>query len=101
MMYSSFRSELSHHLSKGRIFILDVAKWLPHGLLTWLSERSQDPSQVILRRNRAEAHRVAQTLIDLKREELAAGASRRDLMSLLCPLSSTRSSKGSADAIIQ
>lgn len=101
MMYSSFRSELSHHLSKGRIFILDVAKWLPHGFLTWLSEKSQDPSQVMLRQNREEAHRVAQTLIDLKREELAAGASRRDLMSLLCSLSSARSSMSGTNAIIQ
>ena len=35
------------------------------------------------RQNREEAHRIARTLIDLKKEELRAGTSRRDLLSLL------------------
>ena len=58
-------------------------KWFPSGLLTWLFERGQSPGQVRLRQNRDEAHRVARVLVSAKREELKAGTSQRDLMSLL------------------
>ena len=80
--------------SKGMIFFQNVAGWLPNGFLTWLSERSQAPSQVRLRQNRVEAHHVARALIDIKKEELRAGTSRRDLMSLLSPSPSTRNGGG-------
>ena len=68
---------------KGHIFVQNVARWLPGGVLTWLSERSRGEVPIKLQRNRAEAHRVAQELIEAKKEELRAGASRTDILSLL------------------
>ena len=68
---------------KGHIFVQNVTRWLPGGVLTWLSERSRGEVPIKLQRNRAEAHRVAQELIEVKKEELRAGASRADTLSLL------------------
>jgi hypothetical protein len=82
-------------------FFKDAMEWFPSGILTWYFERSQSPGQVQLRQNRDEAHRVARVLIDAKREELKAGASRRDLMSLLGSLPCTRNHTRGAHFIFQ
>jgi len=55
------------------------------GLLFWLATNnsSNDPGIQNLRRNKEEAHRVARQLLESKRQELKAGAPRKDIMSLL------------------
>ena len=55
----------------------------PSGVPPWLCNKSSDPGMQNLRRNKDEAHRVARELLDSKRQELKAGAPRRDLTSLL------------------
>ena len=57
------------------------------GLLVWLANNSSDHRMQGLQRNKDEAHTVARKLLDLKRQEFRAGASRKDLMSLLGLLS--------------
>jgi hypothetical protein len=74
-----------------------VPERYPH--LAFRNEPS--PGQVKLRENRDEAHRVARVLIDAKREELKAGTSRRDLMSLLGSPLSTRNRTSGAHFIFQ
>jgi len=69
--------------SKKRILVMNVLRWAPKGLVTWLSERDQRPGMVNLRKNREYAHEVAAKLIEEKRRELKDGTSRRDLLSLL------------------
>ena len=59
--------------------------WFP-GVITWLYNNSNDPGMQKLRRNTAEVRSVAQTLLDSKRQELKAGAPRKDTMSYLGPL---------------
>ena len=86
--------------TKGRIFAQGASRWLPNGLLTWSFERSRSPGPLKLRQNRDEAHRVARTLIDQKEDELRAGTSRRDLMSLLGSPPSTRDCKSYTNGII-
>jgi hypothetical protein len=71
------------HSTKESIFSREIARWYPKGTTTWLLERDQSPGHVQLRRNRDEALRFARALIDAKKEELKAGTSRRDVMSLL------------------
>jgi cytochrome P450 len=87
--------------SKKNVFFQNAARWLPNGLITWHFKRNQSPRLVKLRQNRDEAHRVARKLIDAKREELKAGTSRRDLMSLLGSPPPKRNRKSGAHAIFQ
>ena len=56
--------------------------WVP-GLITLLYNHSNHPGIRKLRQNKVEAHSVARTLLDSKRQELKDGVSRRDIMSLL------------------
>ena len=57
-------------------------EWFP-GLLVWLCDNSSSLGMRNLRRNKDEAHNVARKLLDSKRQELKAGAPRKDIMSLL------------------
>ena len=59
-----------------------MMEWFP-GLFTWLCDNSGDPGMRNLRWNKDEAHSVARDLIDSKRQELKAGGSGKDVMSLL------------------
>ena len=86
---------------KELLFFKDVMDWFPSGFLTWFFEKSQSLGQTKLQQNRDEAHRVARVLIDAKREELKAGTSRRDLMSLLGSLLSTRNCTSGAHFVFQ
>jgi hypothetical protein len=86
---------------KELLFFKDVMEWFPSGFLTWFFEKSQSLGETKLRQNRDEAHRVARVLIDAKREELKAGTSRRDLMSLLGPPLSTRNRTSGAHFAFQ
>jgi cytochrome P450 len=83
MIYDSPNTGQSGLPPKGRVFFQNIARLLPHGVITWLFERSKEGGLVTLRQNRAEAHRVARKLIELKREELKAETSQRDVLSLL------------------
>ena len=83
IIYNRSETEQACCPPKGHILFRNVTRWLPGGLLTWLAERGQKSSQIKLRQNRTEAHRVARILIDQKREELRDGTSRRDVLSLL------------------
>jgi len=69
--------------SKKRLFMVDILRWAPKGLVTWMFERDQRPGMVKLRENRVYAHEVAAELIKEKKQELKGGTSRRDLLSLL------------------
>lgn len=71
------------HAGKMRIFAQNISEWLPGGIITSFLERSRHLGIVRLRQNREEARRVARTLIDQRREWLAAEAPRRDILSLL------------------
>ena len=53
------------------------------GLLPWLLDNSSDPGMRNLRWNKDEAHSVARKLLDSKRQDVKAGVSKKDLMSLL------------------
>ena len=59
--------------------------WFP-AVIIWLYNNSNDPGMQNLRRNTAEVRSVAQKLLDSKRQELKAGAPRKDAMSVLGPL---------------
>jgi len=59
-----------------------ITKWFP-GLITWICETSSHPGMQKLRQNKNEVRNVARRLLDSKRQELKAGVSRRDVMSLL------------------
>lgn len=83
MIYDSPDTGLFGHPPRGRVFFQNITRYLPRGVLTWLTERGKEESLVMLRQNRAEVHRVARKLIELKKEELRAGTSRRDVLSLL------------------
>ena len=63
--------------------MLDVVKWAPRGLSTWVSARDKSPGMVNIRKNRSYAHEVTRKLIEDKKQELKDGASRRDILSLL------------------
>lgn len=99
--YDSSDTNLFSHPSKGRVFFQNITKLLPRGVLTWLSERGREESLVMLRRNRAEVHRVAWKLVELKREELKAGTSRRDVLSLLGSPPNTCNCEGGTHKITQ
>lgn len=90
MMYYSFPSNAPIHQPKERIFVRNAIRWLPYDVIVWFFGRDKGPVSVNLQQNKEEAHRVARTLIDLKKEELSAGASRKDLLSLLGSPPSTR-----------
>jgi len=63
---------------------MDIIRWLPSGLLPWLLfDVGAFPEMENLRRNRKEAHAVARKLIEVKRQELKDGDSRKDILSLL------------------
>ena len=66
-----------------RMFIADVAKYLPFGIMTWLFEKDKKPGSVKIRENRKQAHAVARTLIDAKRENMRNGDQGKDVLSLL------------------
>ena len=59
-----------------------IMDWFP-GLLPWLLDNSNDPGMQNLRWNKVEAHSVARKLLDSKRQELKAGVSKKDVMSML------------------
>jgi len=61
---------------------MTVTKWFP-GFITWICETSSHPGMQKLRWNRDQVRSVARKLLDSKRQELKAGVSRRDIMSLL------------------
>ena len=68
------------HPGKLRLFAMNVAEWLPRGIITLFLERSKHPMAIGLRENREESRRVARTLIDQKRRTLTVGG---DILSLL------------------
>ena len=64
------------------VFFLAIMDWFPR-VIIWLYNNSNDPGMQKLRRNATEVRSVAQTLLDSKRQELKAGAPRKDTMSFL------------------
>ena len=78
------RFPVLHPSGTPRLFILfaSTARWFP-GLLTWIHDNSSHPGMQNLRHNKDEAHKVAWGLLDLKRQELGDGVTKRDVMSLL------------------
>ena len=66
-----------------RMFITDVARYFPPGVLTWLFETGKEPGSVRIRENRKQAHAVARILIDAKRENMRNGDQGKDVLSLL------------------
>lgn len=71
--------------SKGRLFMMDAFKWAPEGSGVWLFDRDKSPGMARLRENKTCAHEIAAKLIEEKKEELADGTSRKDVLSLLGP----------------
>jgi len=67
--------------------------WFP-GVIVWLYNNSNDPGIQKLRKNTAEVRSVAQQLLESKRQELKAGAPRKDTMSVLGSLLSSFCSRG-------
>jgi len=65
------------------MFITDVARYFPPGVLTWLFETGKEPGSVRIRENRKQAHAVARILIDAKRENMRNGDQGKDVLSLL------------------
>jgi len=66
-----------------KMFISDVAKHFPFGIMTWLFEKDKGPGSVKIRENRKQAHAVARILIDAKREDMRNGDQGKDVLSLL------------------
>ena len=66
------------------MFVSDVAQYFPYGTITWLFENDKKPGSVKIRENRKQAHAVARTLIDAKRENMRTGDLGKDVLSLLC-----------------
>lgn len=64
-------------------FILDVAQYLPYGVITWFFEKNKEPGSIKLRENRKQVHAVARSLIDAKRENVRNGDQGKDILSLL------------------
>jgi hypothetical protein len=81
MIFHSFH--LFGRPTKERIFVMDVFKWVPEGLITWIFERDQRPGMVRVLENRKLAHEVAAKLIEAKRQELKDGTPRKDFLTLL------------------
>jgi hypothetical protein len=89
------------NLTKEFFFFRDAINLLPSGILTWILEKGPSYRHTNLKQNRDEAHRVARALIGAKREELKAGTSQRDLMSLLGSSLFTRNPTSGAHLVIQ
>ena len=81
--FSSFTSFTTFgNPSRLLVFFMAATRWFP-GLITWVYDHSNHSGMQKLRRNKDEASNVARKLLDLKRQELKDGTSRRDTMSLL------------------
>ena len=63
--------------------MIDLLRWAPESLVTWIIETDNRPGMVKLRENRTCAHEVAAKLIGEKRQELKDGAPQRDVLALL------------------
>ena len=63
--------------------MMDALRWTPIRFVNWFFERNRSPGVMRLRENREYAHEVAAKLIEEKRQELKAGAPRRDVLTLL------------------
>ena len=66
-----------------KMFIADVAKYFPLGVITWLFEKGKEPGSVRIHENRKQAHAVARILIDAKRKNMRNGDQGKDVFSLL------------------
>ena len=66
-----------------QMFVSDAAQYFPSGIITWLFERDKKPGSVKIRENRRQAHAVARTLIDEKRENMRNGDQGKDVLSSL------------------
>ena len=73
--------------SPGQLLFINTCDHIPSRVLRYLLESAADPALQKARENRGYAHRVARELIQQKRQEVAAGQSERDILSLLgaCP----------------
>ena len=69
--------------SPGQLLFINTCDHIPSRVLRYLLESAADPALQKARENRGYAHRVARELIQQKRQEVAAGQSERDVLSLL------------------
>ena len=69
--------------SPGQLLFINTCDHIPSRVLRYLLESATDPALQKARENRGYAHRVARELIQQKRQEVAAGQSERDVLSLL------------------
>ncbi|KAF9647279.1 cytochrome P450 [Thelephora ganbajun] len=89
--YQNLFVEVFGGATKGITFIMDIIRWLPSGLLTWLLfDIRALPEMENLRLNRKEAHIVARRLIEAKRQELKDGTARKDILSSLVKAGATQ-----------
>jgi len=66
-----------------QLFVTDAAQYFPYGIITWLFEKDKKPGSIKIRENKKQAHAVARTLINAKRENMRNGDQEKDVLSLL------------------
>jgi hypothetical protein len=78
LLYSMFGT-----LTRGRLFVLNLCRYLPGWSIQYIFEAGSGPAVQKIRENRDHAHRVARELIEQKRRQMVVGQSEKDVLSLL------------------